>query len=233
MALVLCAPAAAQAFDASFGFYLADRYAYRYFNEATGPRLQHDITLTERFNENWSASLTLWNMQRFQPALSPALFQERSEFIATGAYSGGSLGAGLIGIVYAHETVHWDVGGYAGWTFAAVEDLAMVPVEASAYYDGRGVYGELKVEPSLYLPVSPPVSVTLPVTIGALSPGYGGLAAGGFTGVRVALDAAVLAGENARLGLRGGYFFSFRADLPPYPFIVLSLALNFSTPGSE
>jgi hypothetical protein len=219
--------------DATANAFLSDRYYYRFINDPSSMRLQYDVNLSQPISDNLNVSFSLWNSERTALFNGGFTIPEELDYILTGSYSGETFGGGLIGTLYTTSNTVGELGGYFDYFWNPGIDVLSVTAELAVYSDFRGFYQELKLEPTLSLPLSTIITVTLPVTLGLTEGNFFNLNFTGITGLNLAPKVGILFENGLTVSLQGGYYFSFMSGNPSYPFVTLKVGFRFSTDKKE
>jgi hypothetical protein len=229
LALLALGPGFARVFcmDASVNVYAADRYYYRFTNDASAGRIQYDATVSGDVTSNLNVSFTFWGSEKMLFLSGGFTAPEEVDYQLNASWNEKTWSTGLIGNVYTPRAAFGEAGAYFDWLPEMPLELANLLVEAAVYSDFRGVYGEFKVAPGVSLPLTPIVDVTLPVTLSAYAAGFDGLSGGGLAGLLIAPRMTLVFSSDWNASLTGGYFLSLGRAGSSYPFVSFKLGMKF------
>lgn len=227
-AFLVLMTSAAFGLDASFDLALADKYYHRFFSETSAARFQYDAGLTQELFSILSVTGILWASHRFDLPNSNFTVPEELDYQGYISYETGSFSAGLNANLYTMRKTSGELGLFFDYYISPGPDFLNITLGAAAYWDFKGFYEELKLEPSLSLPLGKGISLSVPVILGIAENGFNGLTNNGLTGLTLGPKLTLLATDEFGASLAGGYFFSFNNEAPAYFFISLTAGFHFS-----
>jgi hypothetical protein len=146
-----------------------DRYFEKYTNDNSSLFLRQSVFIYEGFENiefNLSSDVFLKNgfPQRF-------LIPDRFFLTLKGIYSISDLSFEFGGVIKENIFTSEEIFLNLSYYFSPIEFISIAP-SINSYYDFKGVYFEFKLVPSLFLPLSPTISISIPVSISFLLNGY-------------------------------------------------------------
>lgn len=216
--------------DLSLNAYVNDRYYYRFSNEASAGRFQYDATISHDLVDSLNLAVTIWGSQRFDFRNGGVARPEETDYQAFLTFGTGDFSFCANASLYTFpiSPSRCDLGLYAEYFVPTGLDMLGLAFHVACYWDLRGLYQEIKVTPSLSLPLGGGISLSIPVIIGIAENGYNGLVSDGLTGIAIDPRLVYLVSDIISIGVSGGYFFSLSDGVSSYPHVGVKVGFYFN-----
>lgn len=214
--------------DASMNFNIADKYYHRFASEASAARFQYDAGLSQDFLSVLNATAVLWSSHRLNFQNGGFTLPEELDYQGFLSYDSESFMVSLNGNVYTLAQTTCELGLLFDYYVPMGLEFLEITLGAAAYWDFRGFYEEVRVEPSLSLPLGKGLSLSLPLTLGFAENGFNNLTFDGLTGLLMNPKITYLLADEMSIRLSGGYFLTFNAGTASYWFISAGVGFRFS-----
>lgn len=200
-----------------------DRYFEKVFNDNSSSLLKESVSLYEEFGD---IEISL-SSDVFLRISLPQRFLIPDKFFLTlkGSYSISDFCFEIGSYLKETKNLACEVYGNFSYNFAPVEFISITPT-LSYFYDFNGWYFEFKLYPSVFLPLNPVISVSVPISFSGLSHGYSSVSQNTLGGVMVSPRVSVFF-ETFDFIIEGGYFFSLSDMFLSYPYILLKVGKEF------
>jgi len=230
--LILLLAPAGYSLDVTTTMDVSDRAYFRYSNDATAARIHYGVTVSQALPADLFLSLSAWNSIRADLAGGGTFLPEESDYAATVAYYGSLVSCGLTGTAFASQGAVHELGAFLDVTPPLPLEIVALLLELSVSSDFLGIYGELKIVPSVTMPWEVPVQFSLDATLEALAAGFRGTSVNGLAGLSLTPKVRVFLHNGASFSLCGGYFLSFSGEFAGYPSLQLGVVIP-SAVGQE
>lgn len=204
-------------------FSLSDRYYDKFINDNSISRIKFECLLSEKI---FGLDLDLKLINYYIPGINLGKFivSDRVGIDVSGYYETDIFSFEFGNQIWSGAEDFDEIRFIASY-FHSFEVIVISP-RLGLFYDLKGIYTSLSLVPSLSIPVNPIVSISVPITIGAMSEGYRGYSISGMSGILFSPKLS-LYWEKVDISAEGGYFISLNENIQSYPYISLKLGIEF------
>jgi hypothetical protein len=233
LAILALAALPAFALDLTVDLGVSDRAWYRYENEP-GPRQATALSLGQAIGNLVYVSADLWSSSELGASAVQWVLPREQDYTLTVDLFLDPVSIGVFGTVYAASLTRGDLGLYLKAGIPLMGDLLGLDAGLRAVTDFQGFYGELRLGPSVLIPLDLPLGIAVQARAGFMAGGYGGHSHDGFTNLSLQPKVTLYLDGSFSLAVLGGYSFDLSGGVfAPYPFVGMQCTISASTPGSE